>query len=44
MAVIPAKTPYIQDFECTAGLHYVYPMGPEIRTGTANAGYGPFLE
>jgi hypothetical protein len=44
MAAIPAKNAPIQGFECTAGLHYVYPMGPEIKAGTANAGFGPFLE
>jgi hypothetical protein len=44
MAAIPAKIQVIQGFECTAGLHYVYPMGPEIQAGTANAGFGPFPE
>jgi hypothetical protein len=44
MAVIPPKTLHIQDFECAAGLHYVYPMDPEMQTDTANAGFGPFLE
>jgi hypothetical protein len=44
IAAIPAKSLRIQDFECAAGLHYVYSMDPEMQAGTANAGFGPFLE
>jgi hypothetical protein len=44
MALISRKHTPIQGFECAAGLHYVYPMGPEIRTKTAITGLGPFLE